>query len=57
MNLFAGAIIDVASEQQLETAKELGENVSYEDNDRFIEAYKLYGKLYVVAVRPIGPKE
>lgn len=49
--------VPIVSSDELRIAKERGEDVSYEEEDRVVEAYKFNGQLYIVGYKPRGPKE
>lgn len=49
--------IPLVSADELAIAKERGEDISYEEEDRVIEAYKFNGQLYIAGWKPKGPKE
>lgn len=44
-----GVVLDIPCKNQFEFAKVHGKDVSYTEGDRYIEAYKYRGKLYVKA--------
>ena len=47
----------LVSSDELRIAKERGENVSYDEEDRHVEAYLFNGHMYIVGIRNIGPRE
>lgn len=55
-NLFKNVVFDVVSPEAVKFAKEHGEDVSYTDNDRFVEAYLWRGRIYVAGVHEIPPR-
>jgi len=54
---FAVFKVPLVSADELRIAKERGEDMSYGEEDRVIEAYKYNGHLYIAGVRDIGPRE
>lgn len=49
--------VPLVSADELRIAKQRGEDVSYEEEDRIIEAYKFNGQFYIVGPKAKGPKE
>ena len=49
--------VPLVSADELRIARLRGEDMSYEEEDRVIEAYKYNGQLYIVGPKPKGPKE
>ena len=49
--------VPLVSADELRIARQRGEDISYTEDDRHIEAYEFNGHLYIAGVRDIGPKE
>jgi len=47
MMLKQGMVLETASANQLQTVRELGEDVSYETPDQVVEASEYMGKIYI----------
>lgn len=49
--------VPLVSADELAVVKERGEDISYEEEDRYVEAYQLNGHLYIAGIRDLGPGE
>ncbi len=47
----------LVSADELAVVKKRGENISYEEEDRYVEAYQFNGHLYIAGIRDLGPGE
>ena len=56
-NYHAAFKVPLVSPDELKIAKLRGENVSYEEEDRYVEAYRYNNTLYIVGTKDIGPRE
>jgi len=54
---FPALKVPLVSRDELRIAKQRGEDISYTEDDRHIEAYEFNGHLYIAGVRDIGPRE
>lgn len=55
MKLFEGAVIEIRKEC-LEVAREMGEDVSYTEAGRHIEAYAYRGNIYIGKITSDPPR-
>lgn len=49
--------VPLVSADELAVVKERGEDVSYAEADRYVEAYQFNNMLYIVGIKNIGPRE
>ncbi|MBW2599566.1 MAG: hypothetical protein JRC60_05700 [Deltaproteobacteria bacterium] len=56
-NHIAAYKVPLVSADELRIAKERGEDISYDEEDRHVEAYLFNGQMYVAGVRELGPGE
>lgn len=54
---FAAFKVPLVSADELRTVKERGEDISYDEADRHVEAYIYNGQMYIVGIRCLGPRE
>jgi len=54
---FAAFKVPLVSGDELRIARQRGENISYTEDDRHIEAYQFNNMIYIAGVKDIGPKE
>lgn len=49
--------LPIVSADELRIAKERGEDVSWDEEDRHVEAYLFNGHMYIVGIQNVGPRE
>lgn len=57
LKVFEGAKIEMVGDGTLEMVRRNGTDVSYTTEDQHVEAYAFAGHIYIVSVRPVGPRE
>lgn len=57
MEIFKGAKIQIASDDEQSMAKFLGNDVSFSDEDRHVTAKLFNGHIYILKIESAGPRE
>lgn len=57
LSIFEGMKIPIMSSDTIYLVRQLGEDVSFTDQDRHIEAYEFKGHLYIASIQTAGPRE